>query len=192
MTNSTVQVFTEKSFKGDTATINIGDFNFDTKISKTIIGVAHGKEYKFPYNIEKVNFKNDAIKSLKIGPYLSVTVYEQTDKGGRYINFENNSPDVMNVTDLSTNQYTFADKISNIVVKPLTKANKSFQKTLVLDSEVGESFTSIDTPEEYNMKIVIIIILLVSCTLCLVLGGFFGKSMFNDVRNMNNCTYCTH
>ena len=37
MTNSTVQVFTEKEFKGDTATINTSDFNFDTKTSKTII-----------------------------------------------------------------------------------------------------------------------------------------------------------
>lgn len=188
MTNDTVQVFTGKDFKGDTATINVGDFNFDTKTSKTIIGVVHGKEYKYPYNIKKTNFKNDAIKSLKIGPHLLVEVYEKTNKGGRYISFENNSDDMMNVSDLSTNQYNFSDKISNIVVKPITKSEKAYQRTTVLDSGIGESFRSIDIPEEHNLKIIMIIILMISSVLCFTLGGLFGKEFFGCNYNANYYT----
>ena len=185
---ASVTVFTATNLKGDSAVINEGDFNFNTKVNTTIIAKSHGKTIKKPIKIDETHFKNDAIKSLQIDPYVKVTVYETTTKGGRNIEFINNSKDTMVVNDLSTSQYDFSDKISHITVEQIRdKSDKPLQETLVTDAaNVGEpstpeQFTAIDTPEERKLKIFIIVVLLISSVICFAMGLGLGKSWRESV-----------
>lgn len=178
-----VTVFTAVNLKGDSAVLDEGDFSFDTKIDKTISAVSHSKTYKVPIKVNQTNFKNNAIKSLQIAPFIKVTVYETTSKGGRNIEFINNSEDTMIVNDLSTSQYDFSDKISHISVESIkNRYGKTIQETIVTDAEnmndgtSSESFRSIDTPEERQLKIFIIVVLLISSVICFAMGLGIGKS----------------
>lgn len=179
-----VIVYTGKKFTGDNFKLGVGDFNFNTKEQKNIVGIIAKQEYPVNYNLEHSNFKNDAINSLEIGPFLKVIIYEDTDKGGRWITFENAEDNMMKIEDLSTSKFNFNDKISHIEVSQIKDKSKKYQSTYILDAFEKEKFNphnaNFDT--KYNYTIILIIILTVSSILCFILGGAFGFSLskFND------------
>lgn len=184
MSNENVIVYTGKKFTGDKFTIGVGDFNFDTKEQKNIVGVIAKQEYPINYNLERSNFKNDAINSLEIGPFLKVIIYEDTDKGGRWITFENAENNVMKIEDLSISKFNFNDKISHIEVSQIKDKTKKYQGTYILDAFEKEKFDphTGKFDSKYNYTMILIIILAVSSVLCFILGGAFGLSLskFND------------
>ena len=182
--NERVVVYTGKNFTGDKFTIGVGDFNFDTKKQRTVVGIISKQEYSINYNIEHSNFKNDAINSLEIGPFLKVIIYEDTDKGGRWIMFENAENNTMKIEDLSISKFNFNDKISHIEVSQIKNKNKTYQSTHIVDSFEKEKFNPNNTyfDFKYNYTIILIIVLTVSSILCFILGGAFGLSLstFNN------------
>lgn len=184
MLNENVIVYTGKKFTGDKFTIGIGDFNFNTKEQKSIVGVIAKQEYPIDYKLERSNFKNDAINSIEIGPFLKVIIYEDTDKGGRWIIFENAENNIMKVEDLSVSKFNFNDKISHIEVSQIKDKSKTYQSTYIVDSFEKEKFDPHNTnfDSKYNYTMILIIILAVSSVLCFILGGAFGLSLskFND------------
>ena len=184
MLNENIIVYTGKKFTGDKFTIGIGDFNFDTKEQKNIIGVIAKQEYPVDYKLERSNFKNDAIDSMEIGSFLKVIIYEDTDKGGRWIIFENAENNIMKIEDLSISKFNFNDKISHIEVSQIKDKNKKYQSTYIVDSFEKENFDphSTNFDSKYNYTMILIIILIVSSILCFILGGAFGLSLskFND------------
>lgn len=181
---SNVVVYTGKKFAGDKFTIGVGDFNFDTKEQKNIVGVIAKQEYPINYNLKRSNFKNDAINSLEIGPFLKVIIYEDTDKGGRWITFENAENNAMKIEDLSISKFNFNDKISHIEVSQIKDKTKKYQGTYILDAFEKEKFDphNVNFDSKYNYTMILIIILAVSSVLCFILGGAFGLSLskFND------------
>lgn len=168
---SKVHVFTEKDYKGDKVTLDVGDYLAE----RNIIGISKNKEFEFPVKY----FQERAIKSLIIGPGLNVNVYESTERGGRYIQFENASDEEMKIPDLSTSQYNFADKIIRIVAEKVDVKNENkTQKTTVVDSQEVEKFEQ----KEFNFNLVIIVLFIALVMMYFINGGIIGKCWFE--RNM--------
>ena len=181
-----VVVYTGKKFSGDKFVIDTGNFNFTDKIKKTITGIIAKKEFPVDFERDKVNFKDDSIRSIQIGPYLKVSLYENTDKGGRWIIFENSNDDVMSVEDLGSSKYDFSDKISRIEVVEIKDKSKKFQSSYILNAfeKEGKEGFIFGNPIDGFSKLIILILII-----CLI--GFFviKRSTLKNWFGMNGMSW---
>ena len=173
---SAIEVFTEKDYKGVSASLGFGDFKPSDIKTSTIVGESHGKSYEFPMDVGQKTFKDDAIKSMKINPHVNVKVYESADEGGRYVEIVNDTDEVMKIPDLSAKQFTFDDKISRIVTASV-KSKDSVQKVTVVDvigdnvSPGGDEKFTVGGSDDFHLKLLVVIIVFFTILLYVSRGG---------------------
>lgn len=170
-----VVVYTERDFKGESAEFEEGTHDFETRIDATIIGESRGKKYEQPMSIVRGDSMNNRIESMKIQPSTRVELYEKTTNGSRCVVFENHTSEAQNIKNLfDVIMADIGDKTSRLVVKKIDKpCTDCNYKMTIIEASNEEAFKVIDTPEERNMKLVVLIMLIILAMICLTVGGCF-------------------
>ena len=173
------EVYTSENYGGDKFSLNEGEFNTETSGELTIIGVIANQEYPQTYKVDKhTYFKNDSINSLIINPHTKMVVFEEADKGGKWVVFENSTDGKMEVPSLKF--ANFDNKISSVEISEIKDKSKKYQSTKILEAEDKETFNSV---ERYNLNVLMIIILCVIGMFCFVIGGVYGGSVQNLIHD---------
>lgn len=178
MEQGTIKVYTEAALEGTSVTLTEGDHSYETLVTNymqitgtTSAGSTHVFDYENGTTSDEV-FPNNLIKSVLVGPFTKVTFYDITADSGRNMLINNNSSEELSA-ELSSAQFTFADTISHITIEKIT-AGSSFKQTITVVDRPVEGFSAIDTAEEHNVKVIALVILIIACIFCFIMGGCFG------------------
>lgn len=184
MTEEKVVLYTGRNCFGDAFTFGKGEYISEGTNKLDIIGVIDGKEYSFPFDYVSKNFAKGKINALKLYPYMKLTVYENANKTGRWLVFENADDKEMRIDDLSRAMYNFENKIDFISVEVIKdKPPKKYQSTYIVNS--SERFTiselslhnKLTVSQMYNLELIIIIVLA-----CVAVGCFAVPFISNFVK----------
>lgn len=177
-----IVLYSGRLCKGDEFKLYPGEYVSEETRSGNIVAIVDGIEEKLPYSSVIKNFKKGGIHAIKLQPKMKAMIYENIDKKGRWIVFENADTTPLEINNLDMDMYNFGGKVEKVIVEDLPSSDQKYQSKYIVNP-VSETFNirsihHIDSSLRKNIQTISIIILSI-----LALAFFIAPFLSDRVRS---------
>lgn len=181
-----ITLYTGRLCVGDEFKLYPGEYASEETRTGNIVAIIDGSESKLPFSTVVKNFKKGGIHAMKLQPKMKAMIYENIDRKGRWIVFENADTTPMEIDNLGTEMYNFGGKVEKVIVENLPASDQKYQSKYIVNP-VSESFNIRDIQHvkpaiRKNIQILGAIILSI-LSLAFFLAPFLSNKIRSDIKS---------